>query len=950
MILKKHRKICGFIKYAFTVCLLCIGLFSCGEDQDNIVGSTAHNIKLELPYVPSLLADGLSTMDIWANILDKDGTPARGMKVIFKSTFGKIEETAFTDDYGNAKSILSSIASETDIITEVTAFVVDTSFNSLGKNVAQNYHLILTPQKEAKVTPSTKLSKSVISSENEAQLEIRFIGVSISATTKDDVLPADGISQTNLSINIFETFSHKPVKAAVLFINASGRNKTASAITDENGLAEIAIKSGEVPGVDTLYVSFGNTLTQSLVLEYILPKLALESTLSEIIADGKSQTQIIATLLSQKNTPIVGANIGFSATDGIVGPTAITDNYGKATVFLVSGKNENPDVKIFAEFLTLKDTINVAFVNSVAQNLEFISLENGPLLRDGISERTISIKATDAEGNPQSNTIINLSALYGILPDSILTDETGLAEFTYKSDAGRIDVTDQLSATVGSKTWTNQLDLHGLFISVTVLPDSLPADGVAESLVKVELKRAGSNIPIVDYLLEFGTNMGNVPHSLKTDQRGQASFLYMAGEAPGTAEISTFCGELSEKVNVYLYKNFSTNITLASTNSFIWVKETGQVEETDITATVLGVNGGPTTGQYAIEFSLTSSPGGGEYLETTSGSMGNVVVAYAINGIAKAYLRSGTKSGHVQVRARLVDLPEVAAQSTKLVIRSGPPYMWIDPSDPNNVVHHSNVLVEPGQHNTSFVNPLREIEVTALFADKYNNPVEQNTAVYFTTSGGSITSDALTNELGKTSVILQNSNPFPVVLSPDVQQLTGFHFPNPNDEVLMLNLALPDYEGSEIINTAGSYGPNDGIATIMAVTSGQDQYGNTINVWATSRVIFSRALYHFTATVDSDSITVGERANIEIRCYDINGNPVASGSELTAFTNAGKITATELMPPAERYGYGSTFFTTQIVNTLNPDEDNTKPASIEIKLKSPNGDATIGLGVVLVVE
>jgi hypothetical protein len=943
-----NRKLYNFILFAFCCCLLFIGLFSCSDDANNIVSSTTHNIELEQTYIPYILADGVSTLDIWASVVDKEGKPARGMKVIFESSFGNIGETVFTDDYGGAKTVLTSIASETDILVEITAIVVDTSFNSLGKKMANEFKLNLLTNKNSPQV--TKLSKSSLISENEAKLEVRLVGVTITATTKDNILPADGLSQTNFSINLFETTSRKPVKSAELFISASIRNMTTSAVTNQDGLANIDIISGETAGIDTLQISFGNVLTTSLTLQYVLPRLFIESTLAEIIADGESQTQIIATLLSQKNTPIARANIGFSATDGIVQPTAQTDNFGKATVTLVSGKSENQNVAIFAEFLALKDTITVSFVKSAAQNLEFITTENGLLLRDGKSERTLSLKATDAAGSPQSNTIINLSTDYGIVPDSVITDNAGLAEFSYLSDAGRTNVSDQIHATVGGKTWIKQLDLHGLIILATVLPDSIPADGTSESAVTVELKRAGSNIPVAGYLLEFGTNIGNVPKSLTTDDRGKVSFKYIAGQASGTAEITTFCGQLLEKVNVYLYKNFSTNLTLQSSNSFIWVKESGQIEQTDIIATVLGINGQPTTAQYAVEFSFTSKPGGGEFLETTSGATGNSVVVNTINGVAKAYLRSGTKSGHVQVRAHIVDQPDVAAQSTKLIIRSGPPYMWINPSNPNDVVHHSNVLVEPGQHNTSFVNPLREIKVSALFADKYNNPVEQNTAVYFTTSGGSITSDALTNELGKTSVILQNSNPFPVVLSPDAQQLTGLHFPNPNNENVMLNLALPDYEGSEISNTAGFYGPNDGIATIMAVTSGLDQFGNTIDVWATSKVIFSQALYRFTATIDRDSIRVGEKANINIRCYDVNGNPVATGSELTAETNAGKVTATDLMPPEERYGYGTTFFSTQIVNTLNPDEDKTKPASIEIKLKSPNGDAAIGLGVILVVE
>lgn len=931
---------------ALLLLVLIIGLLSCGEDPDNIIGSSEHNIQLEQPYTPSILADGLSTMDIWATVLNKDGNAARGMKVVFETSHGSISQFAYTDDYGNCKAILTSTASETDLIAEVKATVVDTAFNSLGKKVIEDVSLKLSTTKNGQ-SANRRLAKTANS---DATLEIKFLGITLSAQAKDLVLPADGISQTLLSLNLFETTSRKPIKGEELFISASSRNMSASTFTDQNGTAQVAITSGESPAIDTLTVSFGNLLTRRIQLEYVEPKLSLESNVTELIADGKSMATVTATLLSQKNTPIMGANIGFSSTAGIIEPLGKTDNMGKANVRLIAGKDENSSVFVIAEFLALRDTIQVAFVKSSAENLKFYPDNEEPLLRDGTSEVGIQIKATDAANNPQANTIINLEAEYGTVPDTVMTNELGLARLTYTSDAGKSSVTDQIKASVGGKTWTTDILLYGLNVSVTALPDSLPADGAAVSQVNLVLRRAGTNVPITSYEIQLGASLGYVPASVVTDNHGQASFSFTAGDEAGTAEVQLYLGEIQEKLSIHLYKNFSTNLTLSSSNSFIWVRETGQVEETDIMATVLGVNGNPVSETHTVEFSITASPGGGEFLETPSGSAGQVVAVSTVNGTAKAYLRSGTKSGQVQIRARITDMPEVAAQSTKLVIRSGPPYMWIDPADPNNVVHHANVLVESGKHNTSFVNPLQEIEVTALFTDKYNNPVEKNTAVYFTTSGGSITSDALTDDLGKTTVTLQNSNPFPVIVSQDPGQLTGFHFPNPNDETVMMNLILPDYEGSEIVNSAGNMGPNDGIATIMAVTTGQDQFGNTVDVWATTQVIFSQALYRFTAEIDKDSVRVGERANIVIRCYDVNGNPVAAGSNLRVSTDAGKITASDLMPPAERYGYGSTYFVTQIINTLNPEEDKTKPANIEIELTSPNGDATIGLGVILVVD
>ena len=1313
--------------------LTLLALFSCAEDDNNIVGSTSHDISLEQPSTPSILADGISTIDIWANVIDKAGKPARGMKVVFESSLGEMTEYDYTDDYGDARGVLTSIASQNDLLATITATVVDTNFESLGKAVAQEYEILLSNTQFG----IEKLLKSVGPSsiaQNEGDLEIKFAGISITAFAKEKVLPADGISTASVKVSLFETTSLRPITDGEMYVNSKIRPLSATLTTDSNGEGVFEIRSGENPGLDTLDVSFGNSIKETFTLQYVLPKMSIEAEQNKIIADGASTTNIIATLLTDKNTPIKDATITFSSNDGIVASEAVTDHFGKAVATLIAGKNVNPSVKIKAEFLGLKDSVTVAFVKNVAQNLTFTPANNEKVLRDGVSTKKLVLKVTDSENKPLSALTINLSANIGSIQDSVVTDATGLAYVEYTSDTGSTNTTATVTATIDGKSWTQRIDLQGILlvlsatpdripadgttvsdiqvelkktesnvaitnydlnfgttlgnvpetittdsrgmasfnfvggtkagnaqitafcgkltetievtlytkstdkiititpendepllrdgvdskdvkiqvtdiednpqagvtvelsssigtvpasvitnesgeatfqfvadagntnatatitaktdgkswtqniqlhglvltatatpdnisadgvstasvqvelkkavsnipvtsytmslgatlgsvprtiatddhgiasfyfvagkttgtseitiyygelskklnialvakstekkvvlqaesktailrdgsstkyisltvtdadnnpvtnlavnlganigsvpssvttdnsgiatfeytadagntnatatvaasiddktwtlnvvlegiiISVTATPDSIPADGSSTSQIEVQLKKAGSNVPVADYILQFGTNSGNITNSQKTDTEGKATITYTAGNSAGTANVTVYCGELSKTVQVDLYQNYSTNLTLESSNNFIWVKETGQIEESDITATVIGVNGNPTTSVYTVEFTISSGAGGGEYLETTSGSSGQTVAVQTTNGIAKAYLRAGTKSGEVQIRAHIVEKPEVAAQSAKLIIRSGPPYMWIDPTDVNNVISHGTVIIEPGKHNTAFANPVQEIGVTATFGDKYNNPVEKDIAVYFTTSGGIITTDASTDELGRTSVTLQNVNPVPVISSPDANQLTGTYFPNPNEALTMLNLSLPDYENSEIINTAGTLGPNDGNATIMAVTSGQDQNGNTVKVWATTRVIYSQALYRFDATIDRDSIRVGERANINIRCYDLNGNPVAAGSKLTVSSNAGKLSVTDLMPPEERYGYGSTFFSTQIVNTLNPAEDKTKPASIEIKLESPNGDATIGLGVVLVVK
>jgi len=199
-------------------------------------------------------------------------------------------------------------------------------------------------------------------------------------------------------------------------------------------------------------------------------------------------------------------------------------------------------------------------------------------------------------------------------------------------------------------------------------------------------------------------------------------------------------------------------------------------------------------------------------------------------------------------------------------------------------------------------------------------------------------------------VILQNTNPFPRLKAPDTQQYTGTYFPNPNDSERMINFVMPDFEGGKVLNTLGNMGNNDGIAAVVAMTSGKDQSNNDITVWAYTPIVFSTSVLVFKVDIDKNTLKVGEVANIVIEIYDLNGNPVAAGSTLKVGTDGGKIGNTDLIPAADRWGLGITRFATTLVNNLNPEEDDAKTATVEVELKSPNGDRQWSVSVSLTLE
>lgn len=924
-----------------------LGGINCDESGDHIISSRDHDIKTAQATQPSILANGISTTEITATVINKNKTAAPNMRVHFKTTHGTIDEQAVTDANGIARATLTSEASEQDIIAAVTAIVVDTVLTPLNKAMNGPFQVEL--QVTGFEAKTRALRKNARQQDSEATIYVKFLGVTLSAEIEETVLPADGTSETDVMVKLRETTNLKVITNAEIRLLLTHGTIKSIIQTDDQGIATTALRAAKKATIDTLVIEYGNKITRKLGINFVIPKLELNPKKARILADGESKVQMIAILLTQQNNPIPGAKIKFSTSAGIIAESALTDELGQAKANLISAREPDSSVKVIARFLTLRDSASISFGAVDVRSITMQSSDE-PLLRDGISKKTVTVYAKNLLGLPVENTAINLKTDVGSVPETIVTDQQGKATFEYVADAGITDITATITANVGSIQAFQQIKLLGVTINISATPDSIPADGKSTSSVRVELKQTSSHVAIGKYPLTFSTNLGTIPVNALTDDQGVAVTTFTSSVTAGTASVKVNCGLLNKTVTIYLFDNYPNSILLTAEPNFIWVKETGHIQQSILTATVLGVTGQPVHDNYGIKFKIINSPGGGVKIEPSSGSNLETTIIRTVSGKAEAKVLAGTISGTVQIRAELVDYPQVAAQTTNLIIRSGPPYMWVNPANANDVIPHATLAIENGKHNVAFGNPIQDIKISGYFGDKYNNPVEEGTAVYFTTTGGFITSDGLTNNKGQTNVILQNVNPFPVLASPDSNQLTALNIPNPNDDTLKLKLTIPDFEGGLVFNSKGTFLENDGIAVLLAYTWGQDQNGHPIKVWATGQVVYSVGVLVFDIRSDSTELRVGNSSTIRIRLYDANGNPVAAGSSLTVSTTAGELSETNLMPPAERYGYGQTSYQVSLTNNLDPTKDKETTATVKVKLDSPNGTGSRSVNIKLKIN
>jgi len=251
---------------------------------------------------------------------------------------------------------------------------------------------------------------------------------------------------------------------------------------------------------------------------------------------------------------------------------------------------------------------------------------------------------------------------------------------------------------------------------------------------------------------------GSYQLSVEADESGQTFTItasatgYRTGSVSATATID----ETSTVQDLVLVRSSAAipgepsgpaaSITLLDrTSEVIAVSGAGAIETVTLTFVVLDDRGRPVNGANATEltFAIASGPGGGEGLEPSTAMTDD-------EGTAQVTLTSGTRAGTVQILATAI-----VAGTT---IRSQPVTTTITGGLPDGP-HFS---VAPDQLNFAGYNRFGVTnEVTAYVGDRFGNPVQPGTAVYFTTDGGIIEGSGVTGELGTTSVTLLSAAPLP---------------------------------------------------------------------------------------------------------------------------------------------------------------------------------------------
>ncbi len=310
-------------------------------------------------YTSRTVAQPGAVVTVVAKALESTGRPAAGRPVAFAVTGGQLTSTqSMTDERGIATATLTS-AEDGEVV--VTAIVED-----------------------------YQATRSIIFSSNVARKPAVTIHVDSDHDGTYDEAEDYSVSQNEEIDFMVNVLNNLGFPESGVQITVSGSQITmGSAYTNETGYAHVyttvQASNTSYERVFTVVVTAsddeGNTIRKYLTftLEAVVPEQISVSADPDILNTG-GQSTITATVIGSNGTPLHGAEVNFTASDGQIAEHATTDANGQAVVIFtapdsVSSCGCNGEITITASVNGLSDEISLTVYGSLEVTPPVISVD-----------------------------------------------------------------------------------------------------------------------------------------------------------------------------------------------------------------------------------------------------------------------------------------------------------------------------------------------------------------------------------------------------------------------------------------------------------------------------------------------------------------------------------------------------------------------------------------------
>ncbi len=453
-------------------------------------------------------------------------------------------------------------------------------------------------------------------------------------------------------------------------------------LTDSSGVATANFENNYEEGIAHILASIPGTnyeATTQIVVEQssgLSGQLSISTDVPEIFADGGlTVARIRALLKDDQGQALADRPLVFTSTHGAITSPINTNALGIVdTIFTdvgIPSYDINGNVvpaKIYVKYdpLHLIDSCEVTISpRNPVSSITLTTTKNSLAAASGDTAqiRATAILANGAFASPGTLIQFEVGGAGGTMdPPAVPVGANGVAESRYT--AGNFVGVAILRALVindnDSVIYSNEVNITLLpgppsGVRLTAFPtELLTSDPQAFSTITATVTDTAGNAVEIGTLVRFTTTMGDVTASAPTGENGIALARLTPGVSAGVAEITgtvTLVGGVTVSgITTVTFTAGRPNVIQISANPLqIAVKETGGIETTALTATVLDPNGNPIGRSTTVVFRLLNQPDPPMGSSFANGRQ--IDSARTANGTAMMSLNSGFQVGGVLVKA-----------------------------------------------------------------------------------------------------------------------------------------------------------------------------------------------------------------------------------------------------------------------------------------------------------
>lgn len=557
------------------------------------------------------------------------------------------------------------------------------------------------------------------------------------ASVEGDYAPPDGVTPIKVMYHIVDGKNNavmgENVKISVTY--SDGTTETQSVKSDKNGDALLALTS-TVAGEARLAAQLSGGDNSFTTVHYIdsqpdASNSRLNATPAVLVADGKAQSALTLTLQDSLSRPVSGLeNVNFAlsgVSDTILSPVqeAQTGEY----VATLSG--------ITAGEVTITPTLNGKPMSGLSTHLTLTSdktsahIASGDMrvvtdsaLADGTSQNRISVRVSDAQGNPVAGQAVNFSGNNGVtLASTGNTNDNGTINLSVTSlTAGVSTVTATVNGQTEQVDVTFTADSQSAQIAsgdLSALNNNALANGVAENRIAALVTDAQGNA-LPNVTVNFtASNNAKIASSAITDREGVIQ-LPVTSLVAGISQIVASVNGSSQTITLSFTADSST-ATIASGDLQVLANNAlaNGVQANRIRVKVTDVNGNSLPA-HSVSFTASN----GATVSATGNTNSDGVIEMAVTSqIAGISTLTATVDGQ--------------SQSTELTFNADA----------------STAEIAPGalvvQNNHALADGKAENQVQATVTDATGNVLQGQTVNFLASHGAKIAATGVSDSAGK---------------------------------------------------------------------------------------------------------------------------------------------------------------------------------------------------------